>query len=337
MSDLVDEPKARAENAPADKAESPHRPARPWLGRLATYLASFAGGMAVNDFSSSLGYHGLAGAVALSGVVAAATWIRGLNPRARLPRYAPWLFVIPAACLAAIAAFSSGPTVSILTAIAAVLTVGAVLVTKELLSAARLLRGVAFVALGAASIAFGSAALADRYALMGAASIVLGAAFIAYGAAAIADRDALMEMAKSVYAIASIPLLIAIIVDPSTHIGPTISTHSRPLLLGVAIVVTAASIASWAANTADRYALATGALIAYGVACIAFGASSITDPPNALMGAACISLGAASAAFGVARIGPRTIATRVRQVANWATKVPQGSEDQRTEPETGKN
>lgn len=49
---------------------------------------------------------------------------------------------------AAIAAFGSRPTASILTLIAAVLTVGAVLVTKELLSAARLLRRMALVAIG---------------------------------------------------------------------------------------------------------------------------------------------------------------------------------------------
>ena len=49
MSDLPHELKAGPENTPADKGQNPPRPARPWLGRLATYLASFAGGMAVNE------------------------------------------------------------------------------------------------------------------------------------------------------------------------------------------------------------------------------------------------------------------------------------------------
>ncbi len=104
---------------------------RPWLGRLSTYLASFAGGAAINDFSGTLGYHGLAGAIALLAVVAAATWIRGLDPRARLPRRALWLFLAPAACMATIAAFSSGTAASILTAAAAILTIGGVLIAQR--------------------------------------------------------------------------------------------------------------------------------------------------------------------------------------------------------------
>ena len=79
---------------------------RLWLGKLATVLASAAGGIAVNDLSGSLGYHGLAGAFALFGVVAAASWIRALDSRARLVRLAPWLFLAPAACIAATAALS---------------------------------------------------------------------------------------------------------------------------------------------------------------------------------------------------------------------------------------
>src|ERR1700722_19319685 len=112
-------------------------PVLPWLRTLAASLPGVACGWAINQFSSSLGYSGLAGVVALTGVVGVAVWIRGLNPRARLPRYAPWLFMIPAACVAAIAAFSARSTASILTLIAAILTVGAVLITQELLSVAR--------------------------------------------------------------------------------------------------------------------------------------------------------------------------------------------------------
>jgi hypothetical protein len=72
-----------------------------------------------------------------------------------------------AACLAAIAAFSSGLPVVILTIMAAALTVGAVLMVDNLLSVAMPLQGVACVAVGAAGISFGSEALANRHALMG--------------------------------------------------------------------------------------------------------------------------------------------------------------------------
>lgn len=48
-------------------------------------------------------------------------------------------------------------------------------------------------------------------------------------------------------------------------------------------------------------------------------------------------MGAAPVVFGVAIIGPRTIVARVRQVADWATQVPQGADDQKAESETGAN
>lgn len=336
MNDLLDVPGAKPENRSADKAENPARSTRSWLGRLALCLAPIAGEMAVNDFSGSLGYPGLAGVVALTGVVAAAAGIRGLNPRARLPRYALRLFMVPAACLAAIAAFSSGPTVSILTIIAAVLTVGAVLITKELLSVARLLEGMAFVAVGAALIASGPGALADRFALMGIASIAVGAGFMAYGAAAIADRDALMEIAKNVYAIASIPFVIAVTTEPKAHIEPTFSADAATPVKIAAVTAMAAIVALWATRFASRVKLATGALITFGVAIIVIGAVAVADR-SALLGAAGIALGAAPVAFGVAIIGPCTIVARVRQVADWATQVPQRADNQKAESETGAN
>lgn len=283
MSDLLDESGARPENAPPDKAENPARPGRSWLGRLAMFLASIAGEVAVNDFSGSLGYPGLAGVVALTAVVAATAWIRGLNPRARLPRYALWLFIVPAACLAAIAAFSSGPTVSILTVIAVVLTVGAVLITRELLSVARLLEGMAFVAVGAGLVAGGPGALADRFVLMGIASIAVGAGFMAYGAAAIADRDALMEIAKNVYAIASIPFVIAVTTEPKAHIGPNFSAGAATPVKIAAVTAVAAIVALWVARFASRIKLATGALITFGVAIIVIGTVAVADR-SALLG-----------------------------------------------------
>lgn len=328
MSNLLDEPGADPEGTPADKT-----PVRPWLRTLATSLPSIAGAWAVNQFSSSLGYPGLTGIVALSGVVVAAVWIRGLDPRARLPRYAPWLFMIPAACLAAIAAFSAASTASILTVIAAVLTVGAVLITKEFLSTARLLRGVALIAVGAESLAFGSKSLTDHYALIGAASIALGAAFIAEGVGNIADRDAVIRMARNMLVIACAPFVIAVALDPNPHTGGTMSAGTRPLVFGATIVLTAGGIAWWAAIIGGRHKLVTGALIAFGVGSIGF-AGAFLASGGTLIGAASIALGAAAIAIGIAKVGPRTIMARIQQLADWATKVPQGAEDQEAEAES---
>jgi hypothetical protein len=188
---------------PAGQASTQNRPARAWLGRLSTYIASFAGGMAVNDASGTLGYHGLAGAVALSGVVTAAVWIRGLDPRARLFRHALWLFLMPAGCAAAIAAFSWGSTASVLAGLAAVSTVGAVLVADKLEAVARLLAGAGLVAFGTAYIAghglllFRPTHLVGRVsvALFRADAILYGAVMILLGAALISGYVALFKVA----------------------------------------------------------------------------------------------------------------------------------------------
>lgn len=330
MSDLRGESVGGPETAPSGRAENPQRLERPWVGRLSTYLASFAGGMAVNDFSASSGYHGLAEAVALTAVVVAATWIRGLNPRARLPRHASWLFITPGACLAGIAAFISGPTSAVLTTVAALLTLAAVLVTKELVSAARLLHGVAFVAIGAGSITFGSEALDKGYALLGAATIAMGAGFAAYGVATIADNNWLIEAAKYALTIAGIPLVIAVTGDPSPHVGTTLSSGSKPLLMGAGIVAIVAGIAMCLPKIARSRALAAAAITALGAAYIAFGAAVLADTRNALMGTAMCALGGGCLVLGVALIGRRTITFRARLAVDWATKVPQRSEGQET-------
>lgn len=217
MSDLPAKSDAGPDTGPADEDSNRHRSARPGLGRLSTYIASFAGGMAVNDVSGSLGYHGLAGAFAFAGVVTAAVWIRGLDPRAPLPRYGTWLFLIPAACAAVIAAFSSGLTGSVLTITAVVLTLGAVLLAKELESAARLLAGTAFIAGGAAVIAVGAAAMADRNALYGAAVIAGGPAVIGGGPAVIAFGAAAIAVGAATIAFGAAAIAFgAAMIDPST-------------------------------------------------------------------------------------------------------------------------
>ena len=324
VSDLRDEAETGLDDTPADRAEKVVGHPRSWLGKLG--LAAVASSWATNVFSGWLGFPGLVGILALSGVVAAATWIHTLDPRAPLPRYASWLFITPAACLATTAAFSSGSSVVFLTIVAAVLTVGAVLMTNDLLSVARLLEGTAFVAMGAGGIAFGSVAIAHRYALLGAASVALGTTIIAYGAAAIADRDRLVEAAKNMRFIACIPFAVAIAIDPSPRVGATMSDATRPLFLIAAIALTAAVLAWWIAIISRRRKLAAGALTAVGVGCFVFGAAFFANRA-ALEGMSSIALGAASIVLSVAIIKPRAVVTRIRQIVDWATKVPQEPED----------
>jgi hypothetical protein len=220
-----------------ETATRQRRPARALLGRLATYIASFAGGMAVNDVSGTLGYHGLAGAVALSGVVTAAVGIRGLDPRARLSRYAPRVFLMLAGCAAAIAAFSSGPIVSALTALAAVLTVGAVLVAKELESVALLLLWAAGIAGAAALIALGAALITHNDALLGAALIALGAAIITAPAAGSTHHDTLFALAVIVGLAALITAGAVLIAHHDAPLGAALIVLGPSFVAGVAGVM----------------------------------------------------------------------------------------------------
>ena len=115
---MGDSPAEPAGAAARTGTGSDRRPRVGWRGRLTGLLTGLAGGMAVNDLSGTLGYRGLAGVAAITGVVAAAVWIRGLNARALLPRYASWLFLVPAAAAAAVAAVSSRSGAGLLTVIA---------------------------------------------------------------------------------------------------------------------------------------------------------------------------------------------------------------------------
>lgn len=205
---------ARQDTEAAGETGRHHGPAHTWLGRLATYIASFAGGMAVNDVSGTVGYPGLAGAVALSGVVTAAVWIRGLDPRARLARYAPPIILLLAGCAALFAAFSSGSTVSLWTGTAAVLTVGAVLIANELDSAATLLIAGGTIAVGVAIIAVGLTYITNGKVLLGAAFIAAGARLVAFGLTRIADRKQLIRVPGRRQAVArwAMPILGVVLI-----------------------------------------------------------------------------------------------------------------------------
>lgn len=130
MGSQMAEPGSPTEDTSTEDATTRQSPARPWLVQVSTGLASFAAGAAVNDISATIGYHGLAGAVALLAVITTATWVKGLDPSARLRRRATWLYLAPAAVAAAIAACTAGTTTSLLTA-AAIFTIGALLTAKN--------------------------------------------------------------------------------------------------------------------------------------------------------------------------------------------------------------
>lgn len=337
---------------------------RPWLGRLSTCLASFAGGVAVNDLSGPLGYNGLAGAIALLGVITAATWIRGLDPRARLPRRAPWLFLAPAACMATAAAFSSGTSAGILTAAAAIFTIGAILVARDLQSAERLLAGAGLIVGGAAviagctaSIAVGStslgaaiipgagaflaagiACIADRSKLAGAALIAAGAAFITAGVTLIAIKSALDALVNGAPGVALIfasgiltiseglSLIISGRIRHYANTDPASRIQQRTAPVGSATVaVVIAGFLSEQLSTTKGHTPA--------------GAEHLAEL-NPLTSVALIAILAAMNVGLVAIIGPRTIASQARQAIDWAIKAPQATQepDQRRSPNrTGKH
>jgi hypothetical protein len=297
--------------------------------------------MAVNDVSGTLGYHGLAGAVALSGVVTAAVWIRRLDQRARLPQYALWLFLVPAACAAAIAAFSSGPVGSILAALAVVLTVGAVLVTKELPSAVRVLIVAALIAFVAALIAdravvFSAvAAGAARFAHAG--TLAWTAAAIAVVLMAITSAKKPSRVMKMLSGAAYIALGAAIIAVGATE------NSAKDVLFGAGIIVVGpASIAWEALVNAGRFVLFGAISIAIGAGYLVLGAVIIADggvlgpmAANAdgrvLFETGTIAFGAGCIALGAVAIGPRAVIIRVRRAVEWWTKVPRADEGQEAE------
>ena len=111
-----------------------------WRGTLYLVLIGAAGGMAINDFSNTMGFPGLAGDLAIAGVLAATIWLRKLPPKAPLARQALWLFLTPAAAAALVAALSTGRVAGILAALAVILTAGAVLLATDLEAAVELAR-----------------------------------------------------------------------------------------------------------------------------------------------------------------------------------------------------
>lgn len=345
------------------KGEASSQP-RTWLGRLSTFIASFAGGMAIGDVGGTLGYHGLAGAVALSGVLTAAVWVRGLDRSMRLALYAPSLLLVPAGCAALVAAFSTGPTVSILTALAAVLTVSAVLVTRELEYAALLLIGAAFIAFGAVEIAFG-AAIVIHYGVHGvldeATSIIHhGVHGVLNGEASIIHHGVLGGVpyigggigdiavgAVSIYGSREEAVMLSIVLGIWITLLGLAAVLGGEVLFGVTLIVSGAgliasrsaliaggtgTIALMAGAIARRSVLIGVTLIVSGAALIPYGAWAIANRSLLPGAAALIALGAGIIAYGAATIGlPSIILNCARLVVEWATTPPRAVEDQRKE------
>lgn len=184
-----------------------------WRGKLTGLIVAFASGMAVNDFSNTLGYLGLAGVAAIAVVMAAATWIRQLDAEAWLLQTVSWLFLTPAAAAAVAAAFSRGVSADILTGLAVILTAGAILAATELETAVKLLTRSALSGAGVAFIGTGMMLLTSRHVLVGAMFLGLGVAFLGLGVMLLTDRPALMEAAVIASGVAFIMLGVALMAD----------------------------------------------------------------------------------------------------------------------------
>ena len=199
-------------------AENKNRrqPKREWRGALTSALMGVAGGMAINDLSGTLGYRGLTGVFALAGVLAATNWLRKLDPRAPLARYASWLFLTPAAAAAIVAAFSPGRIEGIFTATAVILTTGAIFLSTGIEAGAGLLQRAAVIGIGVAGIGFGVALLADRETLFGVTLIAGGFAGIGLGVAWLEDRQTLWGVAVIGFGVAGIGLGVAWLEDRQT-------------------------------------------------------------------------------------------------------------------------
>lgn len=354
---------------PTGEASSQPQPAGAWLGKLSTYIASFAGGMAIADVSGTLGYHGLAGAVALSGVVTAAVWVRGPNRDSRLARHAPPLLLVPAGCAALVAAFSSGPTVSTLTALAAVLTVSAVLVTQELEYAALLLIGAAFIAMGAVEIAYGAASVIHHGVLDAVASdihhgvhgildaaarvihegvlggvpnIGIGISLIAVGSLTIASagEDAVIPSVVLVLGILMILFGQGVVRGGDVLPGVTFIVSGAGLIMSRSALIArgTGTIALMAGAIARRNVLIGVTLIVSGAALIPYGAWAIANRSLLPGAAALIGLGAGIIAYGAATIGlPSVILIHARRVVEFLITPPRAVEDQQKEPSVDKN
>lgn len=282
-----------------------HRwPVRAWLGKASGLVATFFVGMVVNDLGRT-GISGLTAVSALMVVAGAAFWIQGLDPQARLPRYAAWLFLVPAGCAAA-AAFNAG-TARIATILAIVLTAGAVLVVKELKSAVRLLVGVAVVTAGIMEIASGSALIAHSQAMYGIEYFALGAAIIAAGVAFIAGRRILYFIVIDYGAVLIVGGILAVAYARAPGAAAEIAAGAAYIAAGVMVSMAGAAFAT------GHRGLAWASIIAAGTLTTAGGVAEITQGRSQWIayGIAKVAIGlACTAAFATAIVVRHRIPAR---------------------------
>lgn len=241
----------------------------------------------------------LTGTFALLGVIAVAFWIHGLDPRARVPRYAPWLFLVPAGGAAAAATLDPG-LARVWIVLAAVLISGAVLVTRGLRSATGLLAGMAAITAGIGGIAMGVANTAPAQNALGTivsnapANIAGGVVLIAGGAALIAGRRIL----PTVVVMFGVMIIVGgVLFFAHAHaLGAVakISSGAVAIAVGAAVIMFAAG----------RRALAWLSIIVAGAMCVAGGAVEISqDHPDVVVpGVVNIVIGLAFAVTGTAAI-----------------------------------
>jgi hypothetical protein len=179
-----------------------HRVRLDWRGKLAGVLLGFvAGGAAVNLLADDYRYRGLTAAGAAGAVLATASWLRRLPPRAPLSRNATRFLLL--AALPALLLETAGPVAwqPWAVAVAAALTVTAVLIPTDPQTATSLLSGVAMIGGGAAIAAGGISELPWWDTPFWTESMSLtaytgfGVAFVVGGVSRLTGRDTLSGVA----------------------------------------------------------------------------------------------------------------------------------------------
>lgn len=231
------------------------------------------------------------------------------------------------------------------------LTVGAVLIARELQSAERLLAGVGLIVGGAAIIAGCTASIAADDVRVGAAIIFTAPVFLAAGMTYIANRDALAGAAI-------IAAGAALITAGSTLLATNTKLNTIGSMNGYFLIFTAGALLILEGPTlifgsqirhvvardtnTDHYASrqrispAVSATLAVMVAVVASGAGPAgADHVSVAKALTLVAFFAIFATYGanlVVTIGPRNIASQTRKVIDWATKVPQTPDEPAAQP-----
>jgi hypothetical protein len=231
------------------------------------------------------------------------------------------------------------------------LTVGAVLIAKELQSAERLLAGVGLIVGGAAIMAGCTASIAAGDVWVGAAIIPSALLFLAAGVTYIANHDTLTGAAvitAGAALIAAGSTLLA--TDAQLTATGNVNGYVMIFLPGVLLILEGPTFFSGGQtgcravrgiNNDDsamrrRVSPAVCATVAVLVAAAMSGSGSAgADHVSAVKALTVVAFFAIFAVHGVdlvITVGPRTIASRTRQAIDWATKAPHTSDNPTAQP-----